>query len=266
MRFASFDHHLFNDLALSYIQNMPLHPKLQQAVRYFLLDYPGHRFRARFLYDIGIMMGGGRDLLIRLALALECLHTYSLIHDDLPCIDNDSIRRHVPSCHNAYGESLAILAGDALQAMSGLIADDGRYQTILAQANLLMIQGQAMDLDSSSSTDMSQLEHIYTHKTAALFLAAVNLALEASSVCSEFHDLSIKNAWLDYGLHIGLAFQHQDEWCDQASISHHIAALGHLDQAHRLLQHLHQAHKLNIMALQELMVAMFCHIKTPIEN
>ncbi len=200
-------------------QSNPLYKAMHHGV---LLG--GKRMRPFLVYATGEMLGSSRDALDIPAAAIECVHAYSLIHDDLPAMDDDSLRRGQPTCHIAFGEDTAILAGDALltQAFTILsdmpmvnVTDRSRIEMIseLAKASGAagMVVGQTLDLAAEGkSVDLSMLETIHRHKTGALIRAAIRLgALSAGEKGKSFLPL------LDhYAEAIGLAFQVQDDILD----------------------------------------------------
>lgn len=156
------------------------------------------------------------------ACAVEMIHAYSLVHDDLPAMDNDDLRRGQPTCHRAYDEPTAILAGDALQSLAfQLIADAGipaahvRLEMIKTLAHAAgsrgMVGGQAMDLAAAGQTlSTAQLEDVHRNKTGALILASIQLG----ALCGASQDRASKEALTRYGECIGLAFQVQDDILD----------------------------------------------------
>jgi geranylgeranyl diphosphate synthase type II len=151
-----------------------------------------------------------------LACALECIHTYSLIHDDLPALDNDDYRRGVPTCHKAFGEAIAILAGDALLTLAfQILAATARPQIIAeiaAAAGTVngMIGGQVVDLESERKVvDTATLEYIHRSKTGALLTASVRSgALYAGAAGADLERLT------EYGRQVGLLFQIVDDILD----------------------------------------------------
>ncbi len=158
--------------------------------------------------------------------ALECIHTYSLIHDDLPALDNDDLRRGKPTCHKVYGEAMAILAGDALltSAFKILAEVEAPAETRAAMIAELataagtvdgMIGGQVADLEAEGKAiDLDQLRYIHRSKTGALIRASVRLgARYAQASADQYRALS------EYGRHIGLAFQIVDDLLDVESTS-----------------------------------------------
>lgn len=196
---------------------------LVEAMRYGAL-LGGKRLRPFLVYATGEMLGVSRDALDAPAAAVECIHAYSLIHDDLPAMDNDDLRRGQPTCHIKYGEASAILAGDALQTlafsilseapMAGVtLADRLSMVAELAQASGAagMCAGQALDLCAEGrQIALDELERIHRHKTGALIRAAVRLgALSAGD-----RGRSAMPALDRYAASIGLAFQVQDDILD----------------------------------------------------
>jgi farnesyl diphosphate synthase len=199
---------------------------LHQAMRYSVLD-GGKRTRPLLTYATGQALGLSEDVLDAQACAVEFIHVYSLIHDDLPAMDNDDLRRGKPTCHKAYDEATAILAGDALQALAfEVLANDPSIQAD-ANARLKMIAaltrasgsqgmvgGQAIDLGSvGRKLSLPELENMHIHKTGALIRASVNLA--ALSKPDLDNDIAKK---LDhYAKCIGLSFQVKDDILDVES-------------------------------------------------
>jgi len=164
-------------------------------------------------------LGGTRAAALPAACALEMIHTYSLIHDDLPSMDDDDFRRGRPSCHRAFDEATAILAGDALQAEAfGTITRRVRRAPLaaglvleLAEAagSVGMVGGQVLDLAGSSSSDAKSLERIHRLKTAAMFRGAARMgALSAGAAPGPVNRLG------DFGERLGLAFQIVDDILD----------------------------------------------------
>jgi len=201
-----------------------IHPdQLHQAMRYAVLD-GGKRLRPVLVYAAGVAVGADLDSLDGPACAVEFIHAYSLIHDDLPAMDNDDLRRGKPTCHKAFGEAIALLAGDALQsqAFHVLSHDDTMVQdstirlklvAILAQAigSRGMAGGQAIDLMAvGKDLSLAELEDMHIHKTGALIRASVLMgALSQPAIAAEVLDK------LDhYAKCIGLAFQIRDDILD----------------------------------------------------
>jgi len=166
--------------------------RLHEAMRYATLG-PGKRVRPLLVYATGLAIGANFDALDGSAAAVEFIHAYSLIHDDLPAMDDDDLRRGRPTCHRAFDEATAILAGDALQALAFevLALDPGltvsaeqrlRMITVLAQSSgsVGMAGGQAIDLEAvGKKISLAELENMHLHKTGALIRASVRLGFLA---------------------------------------------------------------------------------------
>jgi farnesyl diphosphate synthase len=200
--------------------------KLHKAMRYCVLG-GGKRMRPMLTYCTGKTLGINLDDLDGVACAVELIHAYSLIHDDLPAMDDDDLRRGKPTCHIAYDEATAILAGDALQALAfEVLAHD---QTIIAppENRLQMITtltkasgsqgmagGQAIDLESvGSKLTLPELENMHIHKTGALIRASVTMATLAIPDI----DKEIMTKLDHYAKCIGLSFQVKDDILDVES-------------------------------------------------
>ncbi|WP_166423900.1 (2E,6E)-farnesyl diphosphate synthase [Paraglaciecola sp. 20A4] len=198
-------------------------PTLKNAIQYALL-MGGKRMRPFLVYAVGEALGIQEADLDAPALALECIHAYSLVHDDLPAMDDDDLRRGHPTCHIQFDEANAILAGDALQTLAfeiishyplSVFANQQRIELvkILSRASGYsgMCGGQAIDLDSTNKRiSQSQLELLHSKKTGALILAAVEMACTLST---DITDQS-KELFRQYAQTIGLAFQVQDDILD----------------------------------------------------
>lgn len=196
---------------------------LHEALRYSVLG-EGKRIRPVLVYAAGEAFGIELERLNGPACAVEMIHAYSLIHDDLPAMDNDDLRRGRPTCHKAYDDATAILAGDALQALAFhiLAADpeikvnDGQRIKMIntlavASGSRGMAGGQAIDLASvGKALNIAELENMHIHKTGALILASAQLgALAVDNVDSERFDRISSFAKC-----IGLAFQIKDDILD----------------------------------------------------
>jgi len=158
--------------------------RLHEAIRYSMLA-PGKRLRPILVLAGAEAVGGDPGSVIRAACAMECIHVFSLIHDDLPCMDNDDYRRGRLTNHKVYGEAMAMLAGDALLTLAfELVADnvsevapDRIVDAIKLISNATgtwgMVGGQVVDIESEGlSIDLSTLEYIHSHKTGALLTAS----------------------------------------------------------------------------------------------
>jgi farnesyl diphosphate synthase len=199
---------------------------LHKAMRYSVLD-GGKRTRPLLTYATGQALGLSEDLLDAQACAVEFIHVYSLIHDDLPAMDDDDLRRGKPTCHKAFDEATAILAGDALQALAfEVLANDSSIQvdaaarlkmiTILTKASGSqgMVGGQAIDLASvGTKLTVPELENMHIHKTGALIRASVNLA----ALSKPDIDPAIAKKLDHYAKCIGLSFQVKDDILDVES-------------------------------------------------
>ncbi|MBS9431854.1 (2E,6E)-farnesyl diphosphate synthase [Photorhabdus hainanensis] len=184
----------------------------------------GKRLRPFLVYAVGEMFGLSANNLDAPAAAVECIHAFSLIHDDLPAMDNDDLRRGQPTCHIKFGEAHAILAGDALQALAFEILSKREMPDVTTTDRLEMLAelatasgvagmcgGQALDLAAEGKhIDLHMLEKIHRHKTGALIRSAVRMG--AYSAGQSGHDALPE---LDqYAQAIGLAFQVQDDILD----------------------------------------------------
>ncbi|MGZ8136110.1 MAG: (2E,6E)-farnesyl diphosphate synthase [Methylococcaceae bacterium] len=200
--------------------------KLHQAMRYCVLD-GGKRMRPMLTYCTGKTLGIAPEALDGPACAVEFIHVYSLIHDDLPAMDDDELRRGKPTCHVAFDEATAILTGDALQALAfEVLAHDPsiaasaemrlKMITALAKASGSqgMVGGQAIDLESvGSQLTLPELENMHIHKTGALIRASVNLAALAKADI----DPIVATRLDHYAKCIGLSFQVKDDILDEES-------------------------------------------------
>ncbi len=200
--------------------------RLHQAMRYSTLD-GGKRMRPMLTYSTGKALGIDIERLDGVACAVEFIHVYSLIHDDLPAMDDDDLRRGKATSHIAFDEATAILTGDALQALAfEILANDPkikatpeqRLQMIItltkASGSQGMVGGQAIDLGSvGKQISLPELENMHIHKTGALIRASVNMAALAKI------DINIEMAQkLDhYAKCIGLSFQVKDDILDEES-------------------------------------------------
>ena len=193
---------------------------LHSAMRYSLFA-GGKRIRPVLCLAAAECCGGSWEQAMPLACALECIHTYSLIHDDLPAMDNDDFRRGRPTCHKVYGEAMAILAGDALLTIAFEIAAQAPpssrhgvkdYVLELARAagSREMVGGQALDLQAEGQRiSLQRLRNLHLRKTSALLACSVRLG--AMSAGASKQDLA---ALTTFGRNIGLAFQIIDDILD----------------------------------------------------
>jgi geranylgeranyl diphosphate synthase type II len=201
-----------------------LPPSLLEAMRYSLLA-PGKRLRP-LLVLLANEAGGGRDeAALPAACAVEMIHTYSLIHDDLPAMDDDDLRRGLPTCHKKFGEALAILAGDALLTMAFQVFAEGYpaataaaccRELALGSGAAGMVGGQVDDLAwEKKGGTLDDLQHLHARKTGALFRACLKLgALAAQGERPEGPDARLLAALDGYARCYGLAFQITDDLLD----------------------------------------------------
>jgi geranylgeranyl diphosphate synthase type II len=195
--------------------------RLHEAIRYSMLA-PGKRLRPILVLASAEAVGGAPEAVLRTACAMECIHVFSLIHDDLPCMDNDDYRRGRLTNHKVYGEAMAMLAGDALLTLAfELIADNAAEvapSRVVAALKLIsnatgtcgMVGGQVVDIESEGKEiGLDTLEYIHSHKTGALLTASsVAGAMLSGASASQLDRLRI------YGGSIGLAFQIADDILD----------------------------------------------------
>ncbi len=199
--------------------------RLRDAMRYSLFN-GGKRVRPILVYASGLAVSdvvnpAQQASLDTIACALECIHAYSLVHDDLPAMDDDDLRRGKPTCHIAFDEATAILAGDALQTLAFELLGDAPHLDAPCKITLLqhltrasgvngMVLGQAIDLAAvNRQLDLAQLEAMHRHKTGALISASVAMGAIACGA-----DETRLQALNTYAAAIGLAFQVQDDILD----------------------------------------------------
>jgi farnesyl diphosphate synthase len=220
-RIASYQSHV--ELALERSLPRPdLEPRaLHEAMRYAILG-GGKRMRPLLVYAVGETLGANLNLLDAPAIAVEMIHAYSLIHDDLPAMDDDDLRRGKPSCHIVYGDAIAILAGDALQALAfDVLARDSHCSAnrrlkmlstlAVACGSVGMAGGQAIDLAAvGHQLDEAGVRRMHLLKTAALIQGSVLMG----AIAAGCHDGALFHALSSYGLDLGLAFQIHDDILD----------------------------------------------------
>ncbi len=197
--------------------------RLHAAMRYAALG-DGKRVRPALVYATGRALGVQAECLDPAACAVELIHAYSLVHDDLPAMDDDALRRGRPTCHIAFDEATAILAGDALQTLAFRVLCEADELCISAARRLRMIDvlahasgsrgmagGQALDMQANGQDiDLTQLENLHIHKTGALILACVRLAALAAGAATDERLARLER----YAKCIGLAFQVHDDVLD----------------------------------------------------
>ena len=196
---------------------------LSQAMAYSAVR-GGKRVRAALVYGTARACGVDHASLDPLAAAVEAMHAYSLIHDDLPAMDDDALRRGQPSCHIAFDEATAILAGDALQALAFELLASAQGPHMSAQQCLAMViclaqaagaegmvAGQMLDMAAAhDAVSLAQLERLHSLKTGALIVASIEIGALAQGQVSDEQRLHLRS----YGQAIGLAFQVQDDILD----------------------------------------------------
>jgi geranylgeranyl pyrophosphate synthase len=211
------------------------HRRLVEAMRYAALA-PGKRLRPALALAACEAVGAPAAAALPAASAVELLHTYTLVHDDLPAMDDDDERRGRPTVHRAYDEATAILVGDGLltaafAALADLGGAAGAAVTVLARRSGAdeLLAGQAIDLaaadaaaaadDDDAAVTLDALEVLHARKTGALFAAACELGAIAGGAGAE-----VRRALADYGMALGIAFQHADDLDDGDFAQHRAAA------------------------------------------
>lgn len=206
------------DAATQFDADCPV--RLCEAIRYSLLA-SGKRLRPIFVLTACELCGGDRQQAIPVACAVEMIHAYSLIHDDLPAMDNDDLRRGLPTCHKKFDESTAILAGDALLALAFEMLGNltppelaGRCckELAVAAGPCQLVGGQMDDVyraDSLESGSIQSIEHIHRRKTGALIRTSLRLGCFVAGA-SEKQQIALD----EFGIHFGLAFQITDDLLD----------------------------------------------------
>lgn len=203
-------------------QESPTH--LHQAMQYAVLN-GGKRLRPLLVYATGETLKADLAKLDVLACAVELVHAYSLVHDDLPAMDDDDFRRGKPACHKAFDEATAILAGDALQTLAftsiahapkSLLSDNQRLSAIEVLARAIgsrgMAGGQALDLLAAGKTlSLEEIETIYRMKTGALMHGSIMMGIIAASIGQKSTPAIALQSYAD---HVSLAFQIQDDILD----------------------------------------------------
>ena len=215
--------------------------RLREAMRYSVLG-GGKRLRPQLVYAAGNALGAAPEALDDAAAAVELIHVYSLVHDDLPAMDDDDLRRGRPTCHRAFDEATAILAGDALQALAFEIVagpaaqKDEEIAKRLVMTRLLargigtqgMAGGQAIDLEAvGHRLDLQHLQNMHRRKTGALIETSVLLGAAAAG---EFSGPRVE-ALQRYGTAIGIAFQIQDDILDVTGKTEDIGKVAGADAA-----------------------------------
>lgn len=197
-------------------------PSIHAAMRHSVFA-GGKRLRPILCFEAGRLFDAEPESLLRRASALELIHTYSLIHDDLPALDNDDLRRGKPTCHKVFGEAIAILAGDALLTLAFEVlagpappAADINLRVIQELSRAIgtragMVGGQVVDLEAEDGkVDASRLEYIHASKTGAL----IRMAVRSGALYGGAEDDDL-NRVTAYGEKVGLAFQIADDLLDE---------------------------------------------------
>jgi len=214
--------------------------RLHQAMHYAVLN-GGKRIRPILTYAAGHSVGVPLAILDAPACAVELIHAYSLVHDDLPAMDDDDLRRGKPTCHKAFDEATAILAGDALQALAFQVLAHGQTPGIPAEQRLQMLDslaiasgsrgmagGQAIDLGAvGQMLNVAELENMHVHKTGALIRASIKLG----ALCQPDIDSTTLKKLDHYAKCIGLAFQIQDDILDVEGDTETLGKMQGADQA-----------------------------------
>ncbi len=192
--------------------------KLYQAIRHSIFA-GGKRFRPALVFAVGRVFDVEEEKLFRAASAVEMVHTYSLIHDDLPAMDDDDLRRGRPTCHKKFGEATAVLAGDVLQSLAfKIIAEDEKLSdkikikivSELADSAAKMVDGQQLDLDAEGEKiSVKDLEVIHQNKTGAM----ICVSARAGAIIGEASENDL-NAITNYASKLGLLFQITDDLLD----------------------------------------------------
>lgn len=198
-------------------QQNPAAERLAAAMRYAVMN-GGKRVRPALVYGAAHALGATLEQADPAAMAVELIHCYSLVHDDLPCMDDDDLRRGQPTCHKAFDEATALLAGDTLQTLAFLVLSQSPLEparitaqiSALSSASVDMAVGQALDIEAEGQRlDLPALERMHRHKTGALIRASVRMGALAGKA-----DAATYAALDTYADRLGLAFQVHDDVLD----------------------------------------------------
>ena len=194
--------------------------QVNEAIKYSLLD-GGKRLRPSLVFETAKLFGVYDNNVERIAMAIEMIHTYSLIHDDLPCMDNDDFRRGKPSCHKQFGGDIAVLAGDGLlnlasETLLGGVCSQNYFDSIKLVFECSgicgMIGGQAIDISKTKTNDFETLEFLTENKTAKLVMACVcSTAIYCGASKKQ------KESLCEFAKNFGIAFQIADDLLDAES-------------------------------------------------
>lgn len=258
---------------LNYLPELKPNGSQLKVAMHYAVTNGGKRVRPILVYATGEALGASIEQLDAPASAVEMMHAYSLVHDDLPAMDDDDLRRGKPTCHKKFDEATAILAGDALQALAFTLLTRN-HPGVSAECNLQMIQklgdasgadgmaeGQAIDLESvGRALTLSELENMHRHKTGALIRASVLMGALAAGISSQ----DILEPLDSYAAAVGLGFQIVDDILDVTSDTETLGkpqgsdiamnkptypALLGLDGARK---HAHETHELALSHLQNM--------------
>jgi farnesyl diphosphate synthase len=211
---------------------LPTEGRLAEAMRYAVLG-PGKRLRPFFAIEAGRLLGADGTAVLRAACALECVHAYSLVHDDLPSMDDDDLRRGRATVHRAYDEATAVLVGDALQTLAfEILADPETHADPQVRIELVaslaraageagMVGGQMLDLSGSP-----EIERMQNLKTGALIVAAMQIPLIIAGAPSQ-----VRDRLEGYARDVGLAFQVADDLLDAEGTAEEIGKAAGKDAA-----------------------------------
>lgn len=205
------------------LASLTLNKRLNQAMQHGVL-LGGKRIRPYLVMTVADICGGNHNDALQAASAIELIHAYSLIHDDLPAMDNDDLRRGQPTCHIAFDEATAILAGDALQTLAFEILVENTMQQLPASRQLRLVHvlaeasgaqgmcaGQAIDLQATAKTlSEPALEQMHLSKTGALIIAAASMGV----LCGNSEAQQWQPQFAQFAHYLGLAFQVQDDILD----------------------------------------------------
>lgn len=219
------------------LQPQPTAIRLQKAITYSVLN-GGKRIRPLLTYLTCHTFDGNWDLADPAACAIELVHVYSLIHDDLPAMDNSDLRRGKPSCHKAFDEATAILAGDALQPLAfEILATHPAALSLQQRIKMIellskacgmqgMTAGQMLDMEGTHNRDINALTQMYQLKTGALLAASVQLGAVAAGRLDD----AAQSALTEFATNLGLAFQIQDDLLDIESPTDTLGKPQNLDE------------------------------------
>ncbi|MFT6409010.1 MAG: geranylgeranyl pyrophosphate synthase [Arenicella sp.] len=256
------------------LDNADVPERLRAAMRYSTLS-GGKRFRALLVYASGLAVDAPLARLDAVAAALECIHAYSLIHDDLPAMDDDDLRRGQATSHIKYDEATAILAGDALQTLAFELIASASSELTDAQARRIclklaqssgqtgMVGGQILDIQATEGQlSLGELEDVHRRKTGAL----INAAVICGALCSDYSTESQLENLSNYANNLGLAFQVVDDILDIESSTEELGkpsgsdiemgkstypALIGLQESKKLAQNLYQESIVSIAAISD---------------